>query len=140
MGSQQFLYSIEDPFTVELSHTEVTLWYWTPDDSFCRLSVNGFWYDRREGMRPFLPYAGKLLLRFERSPLEKHAGRRVLVLRVVQVLEPIKHLVENYDGYIKLPEEGELIVRRGKPVRIDVDIHWKNTPMNLMYDLAYPST
>lgn len=83
---------------------------------------------------------GKLLLRFERSPLEKHAGRRVLVLRVVQVLEPIKHLAENYDGYIKLPEEGELIVRRGKPVRIDVDIHWKNTPMNLMYDLAYPST
>ena len=48
---------------------------------------------------------GRILLRFERSPLSEHAHLDVLVMRVLKVMEPI----EGEDSFFHRPTEGSLL-------------------------------
>ena len=42
----------------------------------------------------------------------------MVALRVLKIVEPVKDLIEDYDGYIQRPAEGELIQRTGSiPMR-----------------------
>lgn len=50
-------------------------------------------------------------MRFELSTLPQHAGSRVVVLRVVKLIDPPKLRVPNYDGHLPPPVEGELVQR-----------------------------
>lgn len=66
-------------------------------------------------------YTGKLLCRFERSTLPEHEGRRIVALRVLEIVEPVHCLIPDYDGHIERPMEGALVRRRGKVVHINLD-------------------
>ncbi|KAF9805096.1 hypothetical protein IEO21_09191 [Rhodonia placenta] len=66
-------------------------------------------------------YTGQILCRFERSTLPKHAQRRVIVLRVLEIIEPIHPIVPGYDCYLEPPVEGALLWRGRKPISIDID-------------------
>ena len=69
---------------------------------------------------------GKLLCAFERSTLLEHSGRRVVVVRVQRILEPMQlnpslRLLRNTPARAITPREGELIKilrGRGKKKRV----------------------
>lgn len=55
--------------------------------------------------------SGSVSVRFELSDLPEHAGTPTLVIRVLKLLEPVKHLIPGYDGSVMVPEEGALVSR-----------------------------
>ncbi|KAJ7123253.1 hypothetical protein C8R43DRAFT_933050 [Mycena crocata] len=56
----------------------------------------------------YFPWSGTALARLEPSTDPKFAGRRVLHLRIVKIVQPVTCTVENYRGRIVQPREGEL--------------------------------
>ncbi|KAG6906722.1 hypothetical protein DXG01_012412 [Tephrocybe rancida] len=92
-----------------------------------------------------MPYTGHLLLRFERSTLREHSKARILVVRVLKILEPVNVVIPDYDHYLAQPREGELLKSHAqggrtlevKPYTIDLD----NLPkcwqdLNLLYTVV----
>ncbi|KAJ7106909.1 hypothetical protein C8R44DRAFT_322675 [Mycena epipterygia] len=72
------------------------------------------------------PWTGSALFRFEPSSRAEHAGRRVVHLRIVKIIEPVEPLVEGYNGRVLKPEEGELLAisserRAAEPWSYDID-------------------
>ncbi|KAJ6587336.1 hypothetical protein B0H10DRAFT_2094014 [Mycena sp. CBHHK59/15] len=69
------------------------------------------------------PFKGSAIARFERSTLPQHANRRILVLRIVQITEPVVSLGKT--GKMVEPKAGALLTLRlhGKerPWAYDVD-------------------
>ncbi|KAJ7107931.1 hypothetical protein C8R44DRAFT_986986 [Mycena epipterygia] len=69
-------------------------------------------------------WTGSALARFEASTRPEYAGRRMLHLRIVKILEPAAcSEVDGYDGRLITPQEGELLTLRGglEPWAYDVD-------------------
>ena len=60
---------------------------------------------------------GRALVRLERSPLQQHAGRGILVLRILKILTP----VGGEDQHLLPPEEGSLLQTRRSLRVIHVD-------------------
>ncbi|KAG5638633.1 hypothetical protein H0H81_011352 [Sphagnurus paluster] len=81
------------------------------------------------------PYIGRVLLRFERSTLQQHAGTDTVVLRVLKIIEPIRTTDSNYDMRASVPVEGMLLekLRRGVRGPISFDL---NNLSNNMKDLG----
>lgn len=52
---------------------------------------------------------GSALCRFEKSPIPWSNGLDTLVLRVMKVVAPIMCTIKDYDGYLPMPKEGELV-------------------------------
>ncbi|KAF8074031.1 hypothetical protein FPV67DRAFT_1480389 [Lyophyllum atratum] len=74
------------------------------------MMVRSMFVDRRKKYRDGLvPYSGRILVRFERSTLPQHVGTRSLVLRVLDILEPIKAVIPGYDMHLPVPKEGGLV-------------------------------
>ncbi|RDB28289.1 hypothetical protein Hypma_001433 [Hypsizygus marmoreus] len=74
------------------------------------------------------PYAGQCMVRFERSLLPEHMGRRIIVLRVLEIVKPITLAVPGYEWSLLPPTAGSLLTKRGHPITVDVDR--KNTPIH----------
>ena len=51
------------------------------------------------------------MARFERSTLPDHEGKRIVVLRFLKIITPVKCVIPLYDGYIVPPKEGDLLRR-----------------------------
>jgi hypothetical protein len=73
---------------------------------------------------------GTALVRFERSTLPEHKGRRTVVLRFLKIITPVECMIPSYDDYIVRPKEGELH-RKSRSVELDqavwsVDIDQKS--------------
>ncbi|KAJ7110672.1 hypothetical protein C8R44DRAFT_883795 [Mycena epipterygia] len=58
-----------------------------------------------------LPWSGSAAARFEPSTDAKHAGRRILHLRIVKIIQPVTSTVKGYTGKVIKPEEGRLLNR-----------------------------
>jgi hypothetical protein len=74
--------------------------------------------------------SGSALVHFEPSTLPKYAGRRVIHMRIVKMVNPVACTVQNYKGRILRPEEGELLtisLRGGpsEPWAYDIDCKTK---------------
>ncbi|RDB21633.1 hypothetical protein Hypma_011286 [Hypsizygus marmoreus] len=67
------------------------------------------------------PYKGQFLARFERSLSSEHAGRRVVVLRILEIIKPITLAVRDFHVSLEKPTAGSLLTRDGIPLAIDVD-------------------
>ncbi|RDB31117.1 hypothetical protein Hypma_000042 [Hypsizygus marmoreus] len=71
----------------------------------------------------FYPYSGHCMVRFERS--EEHQGRRVAVVRVLEVLKPIEVTDPTYYNSCRRafekPRAGSLLMKGGRPLTIDAD-------------------
>ncbi|KAG6839689.1 hypothetical protein C0991_012554 [Blastosporella zonata] len=89
------LYSLQHPFAVNLQVKEVTLCIIT-EQALAYVRFPYFWRDSRKGVMRN-PYSGRLLLRFERSTLPEHSMARIIVIRVIKVLEPITCVIPKYD-------------------------------------------
>ncbi|KAJ7084207.1 hypothetical protein C8R44DRAFT_753154 [Mycena epipterygia] len=55
------------------------------------------------------PWTGSALARFEASTQPEHAGRRVINLRIVKIVQTASRTIEGYDGRVREPAEGELV-------------------------------
>jgi hypothetical protein len=54
---------------------------------------------------------GSALARFERSTLPEHEDARIVVLRFLKIITPVKCVIPDYDGHLCCPKEGELYQR-----------------------------
>jgi hypothetical protein len=52
---------------------------------------------------------GSARVRFERSTAREHCGRRVIVLRILEILRPVVLTVPDYAGRVLPPVAGELL-------------------------------
>ena len=59
-----------------------------------------------------MEFVGSVLVRFERSTLPEHEGTRSIVLRILDIITPVKCVIPNYDSHVCQPRKGELH-RRG---------------------------
>ncbi|KAJ6546056.1 hypothetical protein DFH09DRAFT_1088014 [Mycena vulgaris] len=69
---------------------------------------------------------GSAVARFEVSTLPQHAGRRVLHIRIVKILQPVACSVAGYEGRVVRPKEDHLLTVRfhgGPPEAWAYDIH-----------------
>ncbi|KAJ7458587.1 hypothetical protein FB451DRAFT_1046772, partial [Mycena latifolia] len=99
--------------------------------------------------RYYFPWTGSALARFEASTHPQHAGRRVLHMRIVKIVEPVACTVDaaSYGGRILRPEEGELVTacfRGGPPApwTHDIDDPQPNSPLSTalraLWDISRP--
>lgn len=58
----------------------------------------------------FIP--GAVLARFEKSKLPEHMHEHVVVIRVLDILSPIKCVIPDYDFDVQMPDVGQLITKR----------------------------
>ncbi|RDB29999.1 hypothetical protein Hypma_013778 [Hypsizygus marmoreus] len=82
----------------------------------------------RAGFGPgrFFPYSGRCMVRFERSLAPEHAGKHVAVIRVLDILTPIKitdptHTPRNKSGLFHIPTVGSLLTKGDRPITIKAD-------------------
>lgn len=57
--------------------------------------------------KPMVEHAGSAICAFEESKMP--AGRAVFHIRVHKILEPVSQTIDDYDGHIPIPKEGELL-------------------------------
>ncbi|KAF8347384.1 hypothetical protein F5887DRAFT_881885, partial [Amanita rubescens] len=55
---------------------------------------------------------GSGVVQLERYVCPRRPEKELVVFRVLKIVEPVKDLIKNYDGYIQRPTEGALIQRR----------------------------
>ncbi|KAJ7082663.1 hypothetical protein B0H15DRAFT_436371 [Mycena belliarum] len=100
-------------------------------DTLHRLQLRLLFTTSTGGKRDY-PWTGSALARFEASTLPEYAGRRMIHLRFIKILEPVSPLVDlkTYDGRMQRPQEGELFEvshygRLPKPWAYDIDANFK---------------
>ncbi|KAF8074048.1 hypothetical protein FPV67DRAFT_784005 [Lyophyllum atratum] len=103
------IHYLEQPFVMDLAGSD-TLRINTVDAVGYVRIFRLFKEDRNE--KRVGPYSGRILVRFEHSTEPEHAGTRSLVIRVLEILEPIQPVIPGYDMYIPIPEEGQLLKKK----------------------------
>ena len=138
-GSPPVLRSLSDPFTINLSAGEFSLFALTntgfthtmwpqpfrdDQNNWPRLVYKGIFPNQPVGM--VLDHSpGTLRLQFERSNLPQHAGTRTVVIRVLSEVHPVECVHPDYDGWVRKPQVGELVLTPGMhgpaPLSINLD-------------------
>ncbi|KAF8155318.1 hypothetical protein K438DRAFT_1777681 [Mycena galopus ATCC 62051] len=59
------------------------------------------------------PWTGSALACFEPSTRSEHIGRRVVSLRLVQIIDPVACVAQSYRGRLPKPQEGQLLTGDG---------------------------
>ncbi|KAF8884625.1 hypothetical protein BD779DRAFT_1536154 [Infundibulicybe gibba] len=114
---QNVLYTLDFPFYLRFN-TQAQL-FWAAGESQCqRLRLASVFTDRR-CRKLLLPYSGSAMARFEPSPFPEDKGKQKVVIRILRILEPVRHLTEGYDGFVAEPMEGHLISRRRRKTPVD---------------------
>ncbi|KAJ7110600.1 hypothetical protein C8R44DRAFT_261603 [Mycena epipterygia] len=78
------------------------------------------------GSKVYRPWSGSAVARFEASMRPEYAGRRVVHMRIVKIIQPVAPTEAVYTGRVPKPEEGQLlnVAKRGRapePWAYDVD-------------------
>jgi len=115
------LSSLDDIFVHHLSNATRHLYVWRHDKELLKLRRFALpVVDSRTGEK-LRPYTGRVLCRFERSSLPIHADSPTLLVRIVDIVEPIQCRVPDYDGYVEKPVKGALISNGGSPAAIVIN-------------------
>ncbi|KAF8350354.1 hypothetical protein F5887DRAFT_1094627 [Amanita rubescens] len=129
------LYYITQPFVFRFNADRIAF-YTATKDEIGGCFANNPLRDNRSNKSIF-PYGGSGLVRFE--PLvtnPKRPEQDQVALHVLKIIEPVKALIEDYDGYLHQPTEGMLVQRSniGFPVpalRLDQSLKVRTTlPLN----------
>ncbi|KZT09897.1 uncharacterized protein LAESUDRAFT_756119 [Laetiporus sulphureus 93-53] len=113
------IYNIDDPFCIDLADRDNVLWV-VYEDIVYKLPMKTRFLDMRNG-QSFAPYRGTILVKFERSTLPEDKGWRTLLLRVVDIVKPVKCVLPAYDEYVSRPTLGQLLQRGGRPIKFRCD-------------------
>ncbi|RDB31067.1 hypothetical protein Hypma_000038 [Hypsizygus marmoreus] len=120
------LFRLEQPFVLDLASTpRCSVVGPQQIESF---QIKFTLVHRREGDKrmTFFPYSGQCRVRFERSVAPEHAGKHVAVIRVLEILTPIKitdptFTPGNKTGLFRMPTVGSLLVKGDHPIIINAD-------------------
>ncbi|KAG6908845.1 hypothetical protein DXG01_003011 [Tephrocybe rancida] len=100
-------YYLEQPFMYDLAERALTFRTLTANEARTMM-LKDLFTDRRELETP---YKGRILLRFERS-LFPHHGTNKVVLRVLDILDPVELNNPMYDGHVPIPVVDQLLLKR----------------------------
>ncbi|KAF8144680.1 hypothetical protein K438DRAFT_1873387 [Mycena galopus ATCC 62051] len=127
-SSQFTLFRLSQEFTVDFG-SEVRLS--VVGETLHTVRLNLFRAQRDGDHTQFHPWGGSALARFEKSTSPKHAGQRVICLRIVKIVTSISCTVDTPEGWrIVRPKEGELLnlcLHGGAPNPWSYDIDDKKT-------------
>ncbi|KAJ7708090.1 hypothetical protein B0H17DRAFT_451136 [Mycena rosella] len=123
---QYTLFRLDSPFLVNFSSPV----HFTVVGEPRPVDLSSLFKNQTLGERPYFPWTGSGIARFERSTLTKYAGRRVIHLRIDKILQPVTCTVNarSYRGRVVRPEEGQLFTvrfRGGPPEPWGYDIDKK---------------
>ncbi|KAG6826925.1 hypothetical protein H0H92_013882, partial [Tricholoma furcatifolium] len=118
--SEQTLFYLEQPFIFDLQSKSMLLGIASPS-AFGLVMLARVVRDQRSGALRH-PYRGRILLRFERSTLPKHAHDRIVVLRVLKVLEPITPVEPDYDMFTPPPKEGDFLRTNSRNLVLSINL------------------
>ncbi|KAI0919811.1 hypothetical protein AcV5_001779 [Taiwanofungus camphoratus] len=107
------------------------------DDKLLHVNLSSPLFQERlwPPFRKRLPYTGTAMCWLERSTLPEHARTRTLVVRVLNIINPVQCKFSDFSGIIGEPKEGELICRRGRPAAFNVDKNNNNGPaLRVLYE------
>ena len=144
MSAKHRFYSFSEPFTLNLNNWTFGSLFITRK-SFHAHNFRDLYHERRSGAIIRIPYSGehpiiysliadlltansgRIQARFEISTFPEHAKLGpCLVLKCLDIIDPIKCVAPDYDGYIGLPRPGSYHTRAGKlwcfPLKRKLDI------------------
>ncbi|KAJ7278362.1 hypothetical protein C8J57DRAFT_1306738 [Mycena rebaudengoi] len=110
------VFGLKHPFLVNFGKLGVALTF-ASSTTICEAEVKPF-SEWGPGRHLVCPFTGSGVARFERSTLPEHVGKRVLLLRILKILEPVTCTIQGYAGRVGWPKEGELLTvsfRNGSP-------------------------
>ncbi|KAJ7293392.1 hypothetical protein C8J57DRAFT_1268935 [Mycena rebaudengoi] len=107
--AHSLLHRLDQPFPVEFDRAHYIRV--VAAGATVRCDVRAFHEQRKGATTALFPYSGRALVRFELSTLQEHQGSRVVLLRVVKIIQPPKLRIPKYDGHLPAPVEGELVLR-----------------------------
>jgi len=132
------LSSLDDVFVLDFSYATRNCHVWRHNEDLLKVwRVALPVVDFRTGEK-LLPYTGRALCRFERSSLPIHADNPTLLLRIVDIIEPIQCIVRDYDGYVEKSVKGALIRHGGEPAGIVIS-QLKSKSLSKELQLLYDS-
>ncbi|KAG6901138.1 hypothetical protein C0995_016580 [Termitomyces sp. Mi166 len=111
-NARRKLYYLEQPFVMDLSYEDYTLFSMLAD-RIRHSNLHSPFRDARcrwVAINKTPPYTGQIVVRFERSTLPEHAGGNFVVIRVLKILDPVKPVDPHYDNFIEVPRVGELVL------------------------------
>ncbi|KJA17117.1 hypothetical protein HYPSUDRAFT_1044507 [Hypholoma sublateritium FD-334 SS-4] len=107
-------YSFSDPFLFSAKSDGFRLHFITRKGSNEHRFTNPL-EDTRDD-KPAFPYTGRLWACFEISKMPEHAKKGpCLLLRCLEIVQPIECVVPGYDGHVYPPSPGEYVMRNGRP-------------------------
>lgn len=107
------LNALNEPFAVDFSNGLHKM-YIVGEGPPSLLNLEQFLVEHRRQFRAQTPYSGKAICQFEQAPSSPpRAGRPMVGLRILKLLEPVNTLIPDYDGLIGIPKEGEFMTRAG---------------------------
>ncbi|KAF8347386.1 hypothetical protein F5887DRAFT_1172479 [Amanita rubescens] len=104
------LYYFRQPFFFRFDSRKLAFYTATKDQlGFCKAS--NLIGDYRAHSSGVYPYGGSGVVQLERYVRPRRPEEEAVVLRVLKIVEPVKDLIEDYDGHVQRPTEGALIKR-----------------------------
>ncbi|KAJ7708103.1 hypothetical protein B0H17DRAFT_1325089 [Mycena rosella] len=136
---QYTLFRLDSPFLVNFSspvHLTVV------GEHLHSVQMDTLFRDRTLGEKGDFPWTGSGIARFERSTLSEYAGRRVLHMRIVKLLQPVTCTMDarGYNGRFLRPQEDQLLTvrfrgARPEPWLYDIDKKFKPaTALRVLWD------
>ncbi|KAJ7708105.1 hypothetical protein B0H17DRAFT_1191604 [Mycena rosella] len=113
---QYTLFHLDSPFLVNFSSP---IHFAVIGQQLHDVNMSNLFKNQTRGEKAYFPWTGSGIARLERSTLSEHAGRRVIHLRIIKILQPVTCTVDarSYNGRVVRPEEGQLFMVRssGRP-------------------------
>ncbi|KDR78122.1 hypothetical protein GALMADRAFT_1302372 [Galerina marginata CBS 339.88] len=111
VSGSRLLFTLDQPFILDLQQETFSLVFMDRKNLFTIL-LQYMTQDRRN-LSGFQPYEGRILVKLEWSTLVAHSKNPTLVLRVLDVLTPVRCVVEGgYDEFMAPPTPGQLIAKK----------------------------
>ncbi|RDB31074.1 hypothetical protein Hypma_000037 [Hypsizygus marmoreus] len=135
------LFRLEQPFVIDLA-TSVRLSVMEPQGiEKAQLRFISVLRPEHHKRAPFFPYSGQCMVRFECSLAPEHAGKRVAVIRVLEILTPIKitdptFIPGNKRDLFHMPTVGSLLVKGDHPIAINADACVHDNPSRVSTSAA----
>ncbi|KAF8960799.1 hypothetical protein BDZ97DRAFT_1921873 [Flammula alnicola] len=114
---RRYLYSPTQPFVIDLQkQTKKRKFNLITRHSRDPFDAHTLFCQRRDRELGYVsPYAGRIRARFEVSTLPEHVkDGPSLVLRILEILEPVECVVKDYDYFIAPPKAGELFSKKAR--------------------------
>ncbi|RDB31106.1 hypothetical protein Hypma_000023 [Hypsizygus marmoreus] len=123
---RHMLFTLEQPWVLDLATSPCFSVMGPLHIERAQIAFTSIYRCERDKRKAFFPYSGQCTVRFERSLAPEHAGKRIAVIRVLEILTPIEitdptFTPGNKTGLFRMPTVGSLLVKGDRPIMINAD-------------------